>query len=144
MYSFDNHNQEMIKIQQTAHCIAKFILYIRNQVCLLNRCELTFIGNTICMQTFKGCNFWDFCSQLTICETLILKILLACINWRAGYMWMTTLDTCKGWWQVLTLPATATKVFLKVVDMHICYYVEAFNPFCMVVVVDYDISCSRG
>ena len=59
-------------------------------------------------------------------------------------MWMTMLDTCKGWWQVLTLPATATKVFLKVVDIHICYLVEAFNPFCMVVVVDYDISCSWG
>ena len=27
---------------------------------------------------------------------------LACISWRPGTTWM---NTCKGWWQVLTLPA---------------------------------------
>ena len=30
---------------------------------------------------------------------------LACIDWRAGYMWMAMFGTCKGWLHVLTLPA---------------------------------------
>ena len=30
---------------------------------------------------------------------------LACINWRAGYTWMATFGTCKGWSHVWTLAA---------------------------------------
>ena len=35
-------------------------------------------------------------------ENFIGKSLVACINWRAGWTWTAMLDTCKGWWQVLS------------------------------------------
>ena len=71
------------------------------------------LQGTVYIQIFEGCNFQDFRDQLTICKIFhpqnFIGKTVACISWRAWYIWTATSDTCKQWWQVSTLSATATE-----------------------------------